>query len=171
MNCRAMASTSDLISCLFFDHILAAAHQGNATGVLRSRHTGAGFFHLQFQTADIADIQISFFHVRTICHGKPPLVSILLWLPTVAFSFRSTFFAIFCKFRQYEFPPCQSARDTFSIKGLCRRLNSPGLNSPSALNLTTSCLLYSVMALLSKPGLQQYCVIMMPKRLGRSNSV
>ena len=53
----------------FFDHLLAAAHQGNATGVLRSGTAGAGVFYLQFKSAGIALIQVTFFHVTAICHG------------------------------------------------------------------------------------------------------
>ena len=54
----------------FFDHLLAAAHQGNATGVFRSGTAGAGFFDCQFKSASIAMKQIAFFHVTTICHGE-----------------------------------------------------------------------------------------------------
>ena len=54
----------------FWGHLLAAAHQGDATGVLRSWTARAGFFDFQFKSAGIAEIQITFFHVTTICHGE-----------------------------------------------------------------------------------------------------
>ncbi len=81
----------------FFDHLLAAAHQGNATGVLRSGTAGAGFFHRQFKSAGIAMIQITFFHVTTICHGETSFgcYSGAIDCPLQRFLFRSMFFAIF----------------------------------------------------------------------------
>ncbi len=54
----------------FFGHLLAAAHQGNAAGVLRSGTAGAGVFYLQFKSAGIAMIQVTCIHVTTICHEK-----------------------------------------------------------------------------------------------------
>ena len=61
---------------LFFGHLFSAAHQRNTAGIFRSCSAGAGLFNLQFKSASIAMIKISFFHVATICHGKPPLVTI-----------------------------------------------------------------------------------------------
>lgn len=40
----------------FFLHLIAAAHQGNVTGVFRSGAAGAGFFHHQLKSAGIAMI-------------------------------------------------------------------------------------------------------------------
>jgi hypothetical protein len=54
----------------FFDHFLAAAHQRDATGIFRSETASAGFFHRQFQVTGTAIIQVTLFHVRTICHYK-----------------------------------------------------------------------------------------------------
>jgi hypothetical protein len=81
----------------FFDHLLAAAHQGNAAGVLRSGSAGAGFFHRQFKSAGIAMKQITFFHVTTICHGETSFgcYSGAIDSPLRRFLFRLTFFAIF----------------------------------------------------------------------------
>ena len=81
----------------FFDHLLAAAHQGNATGVLRSGTAGAGFFHRQFKSAGIAMKQITFFHVTTICHGETSFGCYpgAIDCPLQRFLFRLTFFAIF----------------------------------------------------------------------------
>jgi hypothetical protein len=58
----------------FFDHLLAAAHQRNVAGILRSGLAGTGFFYFQFQIAGIAIKQITRFHFTTIRHLEPPLV-------------------------------------------------------------------------------------------------
>ena len=104
----------------FFGHLLAAAHQGNATGVLRSGTAGAGFFHRQFQTAGIAKIQITFFHVTTICHGETSFgcYSGAIDCPIKRFLFRLTFFAIFADSVNTHFHFINSAGVSFQ-QSLC----------------------------------------------------
>jgi hypothetical protein len=100
----------------FWGHLLAAAHQGNAAGVLRSGTAGAGFFDRQFQTAGIAKIQITFFHVTTICHGETSFgcYSGAIDCPMKRFLIRLTFFAIFADFVNTNFHFADSARVSLS---------------------------------------------------------
>jgi hypothetical protein len=81
----------------FFDHFLAAAHQRDATGVFRSGTASAGFFHRQFQIAGTAIIQVTLFHVRTICHYKTSFGCYYgaIDSPLKRLSFHLTIFAIF----------------------------------------------------------------------------
>ena len=96
----------------FWGHLLAAAHQGNAAGVLRSGTAGAGFFHRQFKSAGIAMIQVTFFHVTTICHEETSFgcYSGAIDCPLKRFSFRLTFIAIFTDSVNTDFHFVNSAR-------------------------------------------------------------
>jgi len=62
--------TGQFFSCfpLFFHHLLSAALKRDTAGTLLPWFAVTGFGYLQFQTAQVAHINIPFFHVAAVCH-------------------------------------------------------------------------------------------------------
>jgi hypothetical protein len=57
-----------LQKCLLFDHILAAALQGNGAAVLLIRPAATRLYHTQLQATFGAGKNFTGFHLSTICH-------------------------------------------------------------------------------------------------------